>query len=191
MFRTTVLTASLLATVSVAASAMAEPFTPMKAPAFDARPAGFAPPTLACVADPAIASVTLTKGARRGQVSISYVVVNAGASPWRSGANQQAVYLNAVNGNTGRAFTTTRTLTASAPSGGLMQRFTTPMITSAFDDFEFGGHLDLMLSYDPDIYIDGNCANDDRNSDNNRVHIDNGEILAFMNGAARSQTFRP
>ncbi len=189
MFRTTVLTATLLATVSIAATAMAGP--PTIKPGSTIRPAGFAPPTLSCVADPAIASVTLTKGSRPGQVSISYVVVNAGASAWRSGADQQAVYINAVNGNTGGAFTTTRALTGSAASGAVMQRFTTPMIAGAFDSFEFGGHLDLMLSYDPDIFIDGNCANDDRNEDNNRVHIDNSQILAFMNGAARSQTFRP
>lgn len=189
MFRTSVLTATLLATASIAATALAEPLT-IK-PGSTIRPAGFPPPTLSCVADPAIVSVTLTKGARRGQVSISYVVANAGASSWRSGANQQAVYLNAVNANTGRAFTTTRTLTGSAASGAVMQRFTTPMIANAFDDLEFGGHVDLMLSYDPDIAIDGNCANDDRNAGNNRVHIDNGEILAFMKGTARSQTFRP
>jgi len=64
-----------------------------------------------------------------------------------------------------------------------MQRFTTPLIRNAFDDFEFGGHVALSISYDPDIFIDGNRCNDDSNAGNNTFRIETGEILAFMNGA--------
>lgn len=193
MFKTIVSVASVIATVSIAASAMAGPITPRTFQPAPALPAGTTLPgfTLGCIVDPSIASVTLTKGSRRGQVRISYVIVNAGLSAWRSGANQQGVHLRAVNGNTGGVFASDRALTGSAAAGATMQRFATPMIDNAFDDFEFGGHVDLAVTYDPDILIDGNRCNDDTNSGNNTVRIENGEILAFMNGAATSRTFRP
>lgn len=193
MFRNIVSVASVIATVSIAASAMAGPITPKGITPAHRLPDGAYLPgvSLGCVVDPTIASVTLTKGARRGDVRISYVIVNAGPSAWRSGANQQGVHLRAVNANTGGVFSSDRSLTGSAAAGATMLRFTSPMIPNAFDDFEFGGHVELAVSYDPDIYIDGNRCNDDSNAGNNTVRIENGEILAFMNGAATSWTFRP
>jgi len=145
----------------------------------------------ACQVDPAIRSVTLTKGSRPLQVRISYEIVNAGRSTWTSGANQQGANLVARNGNTGRDFTSYQRLAARAAAGGSMLRFTSPMIDNAFDNFEFGGHVDLTIGYDPDILIDGNNCNDDSNNGNNRLRIENAEILGFMRGTARSQTFRP
>ena len=198
MFKTILSVAGVVATVSIASSAMAGPIAPKGiapqgvTPAHQ-LPAGATLPTLSlyCTVDPSIVSVTLTKGARRGQVQISYEVVNAGSSAWRSGANQQGMHLRAVNANTGGVFTSDRALTGSAGAGAAMQRFTTPMINNAFDDFEFAGSLDLRIGYDPVILIDGNRCNDDADTGNNVVHLDNGEILGFMNGPARSQTFRP
>lgn len=193
MFRTILSVAGVVATASIASSAMAGPITPRGVTPAYSLPAGATLPTLSlyCTVDPAIVSVTLTKGARRGQVQISYEVVNAGASAWRSGSNQQGVHLKAVNANTGGVFSSDRALTGSAGAGAVMQRFTTPMINNAFDDFEFAGSLDLRIGYDPDILIDGNRCNDDADTGNNVVHLDNGDILGFMNGPARSQTFRP
>ena len=193
MFRTILSVAGVVATVSIASSAMAGPITPKGIKPVATVPAGVRLPQLSlyCTVDPAIVSVTLTKGARRGQVQISYEVVNAGASAWRSGANQQGMHLRAVNANTGGVFAIDRALTGSAGPGATMQRFSTPMINNAFDDFEFAGSLDLRIGYDPDILIDGNRCNDDADTANNVVHLDNGDILGFMNGPARSQTFRP
>ncbi len=198
MFRTILSVAGVVATVSIASAAMAGPTIagPITAKGITPAhqlPAGATMPTLSlyCTVDPSIVSVTLTKGARRGQVQISYEVVNAGSSAWRSGGNQQAVYLRATNANTGGVFNSERPLTAAAAAGASMQRFTTPMINNAFDDFEFAGSLDLRIGYDPDILIDGNRCNDDADTGNNVVHLDNGDILGFMNGPARSQTFRP
>ena len=192
MFKTIVSVASVIATVSIAASALAGPITPKVVGPMASVPAGVRLPQLSliCDVDPSIVSVTLTKGARRGQVQISYVIANAGASSWRSGANQQGVHLQAVNANTGRVFASDRALTGSAAAGATMQRFTTPMINNAFDDFEFAGHLDLRIGYDPDILIDGTRCNDDADNANNVFRLENGDILGFMNGAARSQTFR-
>src|SRR3990167_6220382 len=191
MSRTIISVASVIATVSIAASAMAVPIAPKGITPAHPLPAGTTFPTLwlTCTVDPSIVSVTLTKGARRGQVRISYVVANAGSSAWRSGANQQGVHLRAVNANTGGVFASDRPLTGAAAAGATMQRFTTPMIENAFDDFEFAGSLDLRIGYDPDILIDGNRCNDDANTANNEFHLDNGDILGFMNGAARSRTF--
>lgn len=191
MFRTSVLTASLVATVSVAASAMAGPIAPMPyRPGTPLPEPGFVPGlVMGCPVDPAVTSVTLTKGARRGEVRISYEVVNEGDAAWRSGARQQLVHLVAINNNTGRRFTTNQALTASAPAGAVMQRFTTPTIRNAFDDFEWGGSVQVAISYDPDIAIDGNRCNDDTNAGNNVVHIDYAEILDFMKGPEVSRTF--
>ena len=151
---------------------------------------GVAPRPVACDVDPMIASVTLTKGARPGQVSVSYEVVNAGRTAWTSGPRQQGVNLLARNGSTGRDFRNHQSMTGMAAAGARMIRYDSPMISNAFDDFEFGGHVDVAISYDPDIAIDGNTCNDDRAYANNTLRIDNAAILGFMRGTATRQTFR-
>lgn len=151
---------------------------------------GVTPRPVACDVDPMISSVTLTKGARRGQVSVSYEVVNAGRTAWTSGPRQQGVNLVAHNGNTGRAFRNHQAMTGMAGAGASMVRYDSPMISNAFDDFEFGGHVDVAITYDPDIAIDGNRCNDDRTYSNNTLRIDNSAILGFMRGTASRQTFR-
>lgn len=143
-----------------------------------------------CQVDPAVVSVTLTKGSRRGQVRVSYEIVNQGRGAWASGPRQQGVNLLAHNGNTGRDYRNYRALTGRAGAGASMLRFTSPLINNAFDDFEFGGHVEVAISYDPDIYIDGNNCNDDSNAANNTFRVENADILGFMRGAATSQTFR-
>ena len=52
-----------------------------------ATPRIFPGVTARCHVNPGIASVTLTKGSRRGQVSVSYEIVNQGRSAWSSGAD--------------------------------------------------------------------------------------------------------
>lgn len=154
-----------------------------------ATPRIFPGVTARCPVNPGVASVTLTKGSRRGQVSVSYEIVNQGRGAWSSGPRQQGVQLVAQNGNTGRAYRNHQRMPGSAAAGGTMLRFSSPYINNAFDDFEFGGHVDVSISYDPDIYIDGNNCNDDSSSTNNQVRIENAEILAFMRGSAASRTF--
>jgi hypothetical protein len=198
MFRTTVSVASVIATVSIAASALAGPITPQSIKPLPYRPSptllgpvfpGPAPLAI-CDVDPAIASITLTKGARAGDVRVTYEVVNRGRAAWRSGAGQQVVLVKTVNGNTGETFDLNRALPTSAGSGATMQRGATPMIAHAFDSFEFGGTVDVSVVYDPDIYIDGNACNDDRRSGNNTASIDAASVFAFVSGAATSRTFR-
>jgi hypothetical protein len=158
-------------------------------------PAGFTPRTLpglptVCHVDPAVASVTLTKGSRPGQVSVSYEVVNRGRSAWTSGARQQSVSLQARNANTGRVYRSNRALPTSAGAGSSMLNFSSPMISNAFDDFEFGGDVEVAIAYHRDIYIDGNSCNDDSSSTNNQFRVENAEVMAFLRGTATSRTFR-
>jgi len=145
----------------------------------------------ACVVDPAIVSLTLTKGARPGQVRISYEIANRGTNAWVSGDNQQLVSLTARNANTRHVFTDHRALTGRAAAGARMLHFDSPMIDNAFDSFEFAGEVDLMITYDPDILIDAQPCNNDANTGNNRLRVENTAILGFMRGSVRSQTFRP
>ena len=189
--------AACVLTLLLAGSALAQVQLP---PGTQIRPGPSLPPgtptptiplAIACNVDPAIVSVTLTKGSRARQVRIRYEIRNLGRSAWASGANQQGAHLVAHNGNTGRDFTNHRPLPGATPAGARMTLFTSPFINEAFDDFEFGGHLDLAITYDPDIVIDGNACNDDANAANNHLRIENAAILGFMRGAARSQTFRP
>jgi len=153
-------------------------------------PRGYAPRPVACDVDPRVASVTLTKGARPGQVSVSYEVINAGRGAWASGPRQQNVSLVARNNNTGREFRNRQALTVSAGAGATMLRYTSPMISNAFDDFEFGGEVTVAIIYDPDITIDGNPCNDDRNSGNNTFRITYSDIIAFSRGTASTRTWR-
>lgn len=182
--------------LTVSGAAVAQDRLPSGVQASPPRlPAGVTPqfgPRLAatCQVDPGVAGVTLTKGSRRGQVSVSYEIVNQGRSAWSSGPRQQGVHLSAHNGNTGRTYRNHQAMPGSAAAGGTMLRFSSPYINNAFDDFEFGGHVDVSISYDPDIYIDGNPCNDDSSTANNQVRIENAEILAFMRGSATSRTFR-
>jgi len=183
-------------TLTVSGAAVAQDRLPREIQAYQPRlPAGATLRTFPgvfarCQVNPGIASVTLTKGSRRGQVSISYEVVNLGRSAWSSGPRQQSVQLAAHNANTGRTWRNHQALPGSAAAGGTMLRFSSPFISNAFDDFEFGGHVDVSINYDPDIHIDGNTCNDDSRSADNQLRIENAEILAFMQGSASSRTFR-
>ncbi|MFZ5668752.1 MAG: hypothetical protein ACOY4K_04610 [Pseudomonadota bacterium] len=190
MFRTIASVIAFAASASVAASVAAEPFTPVAPVA-----PGPALPTprltpVACAVDPAIASITLTKGSRPGQVRVSYQIVNRGRSAWRSGDGQQLVNMRAVNNNTGGAFTSSAALASRAAAGAVMQRFLSPFIDNAFDAFEFGGEVEVAIAYDPDILIDGNRCNDDINPANNSARVSTDQVVDFLGGGATSRTFR-
>jgi hypothetical protein len=143
-----------------------------------------------CRVDPRVGAITLAKvSAKSTSVQITFEVINGGPSAWSSGANQQSVTITARNNNSGAVYRDSKPLSASAASGARMLYHTTPTINDAFDNFEFGGTVDVSISYDPDIYTDGNNCNDDTNPANNRRTIDYRAILAFMNGSRLSQTF--
>lgn len=155
-----------------------------------ATPRGLTPWAPArCQVDPAVASVTLTKGSRPGSVSASYEIVNRGRSAWTSGARQQVVQLAVTNGSSARARRVSRPLTDNAGAGATMQTYTSVTMANAFD-VEFAGTVEVAIAYDPDIAIDGNTCNDDSSSGNNQLLVDSAEVQAFMQGTATSRTFR-
>lgn len=146
--------------------------------------------TAPCRVDPRIGAITLAKvSAKSTSVQITFEVINGGPSAWSSGANQQTVTIMARNNNSGAVYRESKPLAANAASGARMLYHTTPTIHDAFDNFEFGGTVDVSIAYDPDIYADGNSCNDDTNPANNRKTIDYRAILTFMNGSRLSQTF--
>ena len=144
---------------------------------------------LACIVDPAIGAVTLTKGKAPGSVQVSVEVRNLGSSAWQSGANQQNVNVSVRNGNTGNVVSRSQALPGRAAANSRMGMLTTPMIANAFDTFEFGGSVEASISYDPDIAIDGNSCNDDRNAANNRKSISFAQVQAFLAGSASTRSF--
>lgn len=150
---------------------------------------GFVVRDAPCHVDPAIGAVTLTKGAG-GDVSVTYEVLNRGRQAWASGPNQQQVTVRVTNANTGRSFRETQLLAGAAAPRASMGRFSTPMIRNAFDDFEFGGDVEVQIGYDPDIFIDGNRCNDDAAQANNVLRISNAQVASFLGSTARSRTFR-
>lgn len=160
-------------------------------PILRTSPTGLPTPiTPACHVDPAITSVTLTKsGGIKEKIIVAFEVTNLGRSAWRSGANQQNVTLTVRNGNTGRTYTVTRPLPASAAPGARMLTFTSPVIPNAFDTFEFSGTVDIQIAYDPDIAIDGNRCNDDANPGNNRKQVTDRQVSAFLASPRPSMRF--
>jgi hypothetical protein len=185
--------ASAIAALSISANAQLDPKFQKRLPHVgQGIPLGHEPMLKpVCHPDPAITGVMLTKGSAPLQVQISYTITNVASSAWHSGTNQQNVTLTAHNANTNHTFTDTRPLPGDAAGGAQMLNFTTPMIDGAFDNFEFGGFLDLRISYDPDILLDSNPCNNDANLGNNHFRLENSQILGFMKGTARSQTFHP
>lgn len=183
---------TLLAGAAIAQDRLPYDFRPIGA---DRLPSGVTPRDLSplrparCQVDPAVASVTLTKGSRDGSVSARYEIVNRGRSAWTSGPRQQVVQLAITNGSSSRARHFSSPLTGNAGAGATMLTFTSVTVANAFD-VEFAGTVEVAVTYDPDIYIDGNTCNDDSNSRNNQLRIDSAEVLAFMQGTATSRTFR-
>ncbi len=144
---------------------------------------------LACTVDPAIGAITLTKGKAAGSVQVTVEVRNMGSSTWQSGANQQNVSVSVKNGNTGNVVSRSQALPGRAVANSRMGMLTTPMIPNAFDTFEFGGSVEAIINYDPDIAIDGNSCNDDRNAGNNRKSISFEQVQAFLAGSAATRSF--
>jgi hypothetical protein len=144
---------------------------------------------IACAVDPAITRITLSKGKSPGSVRVTVDTRNMGRSAWSSGPRQQVLSLSVRNGNTGAVSAHSWPLAASAAAGASMGSFTTPMITNAFDSFEFRGIVNASISYDPDIRIDGNACNDDSNAANNVKDVTDGQVADFLASKSSSMGF--
>lgn len=187
---------SSLVAVGFSASAQSNPnIQPMQNHQGPNLPPGYQAKLQICRPDPAIVSVTLTKGPTRRDVQVSYTIANVGTSQWRSTPSQQHVALTVHNANapTNRSYTSVQLPGFMSAPGAVMLSFTTPMITNAFDDSEFGGYLDLSIDYQPSVWTDDHDfpCNNDANLANNHFRLEGIGILDFVKGPLRSKTYRP
>lgn len=160
-----ILLTSITALLSAAQLANADDFSRIDRPV---RPI-VRPPIYSCGIDPAAARIDFQVLSRtsqfRGRVRVTATVKNVGHLPFISRTGQQTALLYSdrtliarrdfVNLAVGQAFTFTydRNWDSSSPAEG-----------------EFPPQYRLVVTYDPDIYIDGNSQNDDcSNANNNRV----------------------
>lgn len=124
-------------------------------------------------------SVVRADGEFSGTVKIEGVVRNAGTSDYTSNANQQIalLYEQILGGKT--------TLVARQPFKDLAVNATVKVsFTRQWDKSqEFPPTYTLIISFDPDIYIDGNNNNDDSNTANNKISKSGEAInaLPFIN----------
>lgn len=101
------------------------------------------------------------------------VVKNIGSRNWHSNPNQQGIFLDFVTPGNRVHHATHRNFPANmraGQSGGAL-KWPDHWIegTGEFREPPHGYHI--YLSYDPDIYIDGNPANNDCNQHNNSVSV--------------------
>ena len=141
--------------------------------------------------DLAITSATLFKLARPGSVRVEFDIYNLGPGEWNSGA-QQVANLVAHNGASGRDYTMTSVPVGARrfAAGERVAHVVSTPINGAFDPLEFGGTVQMTLSFDPDILLDSNPCNDDANPANNTFAIDSAGVQSFLSDAAPSRTFQ-
>jgi hypothetical protein len=110
-------------------------------------------------------SVVRADGEYSGTVKIEGVVRNAGTSGYTSNTNQQLALLYEQNpGGIPK-------LVATQPFKDLSVNATVkvPYTRKWNKSDEFPPTYTLIISFDPDIYIDGNNYNDDSNTANNKI----------------------
>ncbi len=123
--------------------------------------------------------IRVDAGGSTGTVKIEGVVRNAGTSDYNSNANQQIalLYEQILGGKT--------TLVARQPFKDLAVNATVIFsYTRRWNrSDEFPPTYTLIISFDPDIYIDGNNNNDDSNTANNKLSKSGEAInaLPFIN----------
>jgi len=119
-------------------------------------------------------SVVTCKDKFHATVKIEGVVKNTGTLNYTSGPNQQVALLYEDKG--GRpALVATRVFQNLSPGQEVRVSFNRPW----YKGEEFPPKYILIISYDPDIYLDSNDNNDDSNTGNNRLERSGSEISAL------------
>ncbi len=118
--------------------------------------------------DPAVTAlavkVTKKLTAFEAEIEIIGVVRNIGTEDFRSGNGQQSAQLYEENPGARPRLVAEKAFSVLKSGEFFVVKYGRRWSTS----MEFPPTYRLMLSYDPDIYIDGNKRNDDVNSKNNR-----------------------
>ncbi len=149
--------------------------------AFSASVAGSAAMAGPCP-DPAITSMRISGVSFEGGqavVGIRITVHNRGAGDFVSNPNQQSVLVFTGNSTRNTILRQRFARLASGASFSLTARLRAP-------GGEFTPSVTALLSYDPDIYIDGNPRNDDCNQGNNQRTLSAADINDAI-AAARSR----
>lgn len=105
-----------------------------------------------------------------GTATLTGILTNIGEA-YSSNANQQGLQLyQSGNGQSGGGdLVAMQTFQNLMPGETVTVSYTRPWNTSSPAEGEFPPSYTLRISYDPDIFIDGNPNNDDSDLDNNVV----------------------
>lgn len=139
------------------------------------------PPNIDLIAEFIIFSVEPTSQFA-GNATITGNIKNIG-DDFISGAGQQSIllYERALGIPTSQPGTLVASLdfTTLAANQTLEVSFTRPWNSSSPAEGEFPPEYILRISYDPDLYIDGNLNNDDSDASNNEVLV-SGSLINTM-----------
>jgi hypothetical protein len=118
----------------------------------------------------------------RGRVRITGVVKNVGAKAFVSGPNQAKAYLYQLPPGvpcpsaTGGTIVAQQEIRNLAPGATMELNFERDWNSSSPSEGEFPNCFRLLITYDPDIYMDSNKDNDDCNQNNNKKDRSGTEI---------------
>lgn len=104
-----------------------------------------------------------------GRVRITGIIKNVGAKAFTSGPNQAAIHLYQMpaGATSGGTLVAQRNFQNLAPGATLSVSYERDWHSSSPNEGEFPPTYRLLITYDPDIYMDGNEDNDDCNQNNN------------------------
>lgn len=103
-------------------------------------------------------AVVMAEKNRYGKIHIVYGVRNVGSADYVTGRNQQTLMVRTPGG--------VRTFAFGNLRAGDVRTW-----SEVYSPFEFPFTYKGALSFDPDIFIDGNTRNDDCNRANNRAQL--------------------
>jgi hypothetical protein len=105
-----------------------------------------------------------------GRVRITAIVKNVGGKAFASGPNQAAAHLYQMpaGATSGGTLVAQRNFQNLAPGATISVSYERDWRSSSPNEGEFPPTYRLLISYDPDIYMDDNKDNDDCNQNNNK-----------------------
>ena len=128
--------------------------------------------------DPAAQSITFQVISRdaghktQGRIQITGVVKNVGNAVFESDPKQATVALYETPAGGRGTVKAQQSISHLEPNAVITLKYETNWSTSV----EFPPTFMLLISYDPDIYLDANKKNDDCNQNNNRKELPGSEI---------------
>lgn len=124
--------------------------------------------------DPAAQSLTFQILSRspEGRIRITGVVRNVGNAVFESDPRQAIVALYETHPGARGTVKAQQSIARLAPNATITLNYELGWSPSS----EFPPTFDLLISYDPDIYLDGNLKNDDCNQANNKKALSGEEI---------------